>query len=62
MQRLNKLGKLILIIGVLALFRKVRGSGGFGGYVDNSFEILIVSLGIILIGATLLFISSRQLK
>ncbi len=52
--KMRRLGKSIILIGVFVLFLKVRGFYGFGGYVDNAFEILIVSLIIISIGIAIL--------
>jgi uncharacterized membrane protein len=60
MKSLNLIGKIVIALGIISVFRKVEGFYGFGGYVDNSWEIIIVSLAIIVIGITLIFISKKH--
>lgn len=56
MKKLSITGKAIVAIGILHLFRKVDAFYGFGGYVDNTWEILFISLTLVTIGlATILF-------
>lgn len=57
MKRLNIIGKIIIAIGVVSVFRKEDGFYGFGGYVDNTWVIIIISLALMLTGITLIFIS-----
>jgi len=62
MKKLNILGKIISIIGVLHLFRKVNGLNGFGGYIDNSLEILIISFALIIVGVIMFYYRKDSLK
>jgi hypothetical protein len=62
MKRLNHIGKIIVAIGVLSIFRKDEGFYGFGGYVDNTWGIITVSLVIIITGISLILISKKYLK
>jgi len=62
MGKFNFIGKVIIAIGVLHLFRKVEGFYGYAGYVDNTWEILIFSLILITIGFSMVFISRKILK
>ncbi|MCE7053202.1 hypothetical protein LZF95_00850 [Algoriphagus sp. AGSA1] len=57
MKKLNAAGKAIVAIGILHLFRKIDTFYGFGGYVDNTWEILFISLTLITIGLAMLFFS-----
>jgi len=50
MKKVSFIGKIIIAIGVLNLFRKVEGFNGFGGYYDNAWEILLISLIFFTIG------------
>lgn len=59
MQKLNWIGKTLLAIGILSLFRRVRASDGFGGHVDNVWEILVSSLLIITVATILILISNK---
>ncbi len=58
MNRSKKIGALIILIGVFILLYKDAGFYGFGGYVDKSWENLIISLVIIIIG--FIFIKKKQ--
>jgi hypothetical protein len=58
-KKVNVIGKVIMGIGVLHLFRKVHGNSGFGGYIDNTWEIIFGSLIIIAAGALLVLISRK---
>lgn len=59
MKRLNLIGKINFAIGVLSIFRKIDGFYGFGGYVDNTFKIIIFSISLCLIGVALIVISKK---
>ncbi len=43
----------MILLGVLVLFYKRAGFYGFGGYVDKSWENIIISLILIIIGIIL---------
>jgi hypothetical protein len=60
MKKLNIIGKIVFAIGVLSIFRKVDGFYGFGGYVDNTWEIIIISILICLTGITIIYLSKRN--
>lgn len=62
MRRVNVVGEIIISIGVIHLFRKVDGFYGFSGYVDNSREILLISLGFIISGIVLLLVNNRKMN
>lgn len=62
MKKINLIGKVIVAIGVLQAFRKVDGYNGFGGYIDNTCEILTISLILCVIGAIMILISKRSLN
>ncbi len=62
MKKLNSIGKIIVAIGVLHLFRKDEGFYGFGGYVDNTWEILLISFILVTIGGVILVVSGKMLK
>ncbi len=55
MKNINRTGLTLLLIGVFILFRKERYFYGFGGRVDNCFEILFSSLVVILIGLFVIY-------
>lgn len=61
MKKLKNIGKLFIALGILNLFRKIDGFHGYGGYVDNTLEILIISLTLTTIGAILLLINKKTL-
>ena len=42
------MGKIIITLGILSLFRQVQGGCGFADCFNNSWEILITSLIILL--------------
>lgn len=60
MKRLNHIGKVIVAIGVLSIFKKVNGFYGFGGYVDNTWEIIIGSVLIVISGISLILVSKNH--
>jgi hypothetical protein len=62
MKKVNFIGNVIVALGVLNLFRKAEGLQGFGGYVDNIWEILLTSLILIVTGLLMIFISRRMVK
>ncbi len=62
MKKLNSIGKIIVAVGVLHLFRQDEGFYGFGGYVDKTWEILLISLILITIGGGILLVSGKILK
>jgi hypothetical protein len=49
----KKIGILMILLGVLVLLYKRAGFYGFGGYVDKSWENIIISLILIFIGILL---------
>lgn len=54
------LGRSFIVIGIAYLFRRVAGHYScFGGYVDNSLEIIAVSSVLILFGMVILFLKSK---
>lgn len=50
MRRNKVIGVLIILMGVLVLLYKNDGFYGWGGYVDKSWENIIISTVIIVIG------------
>ncbi len=56
----NKIGIVFILLGLLVLLYKREGFYGFGGYVDNSWENIIISLILIVIG--ILFFKIRKTK
>lgn len=60
--KLKSVGGLFIAIGVLNLFRKVKGLYGFGGYVDNTWEILLISFIFIITGIGLRIYGKRNDK
>ncbi len=54
MRRSKIIGLLAILIGVLVLFYKEDGFYGWGGYVDKSWENIIISLTLIFIGVFLI--------
>ena len=59
MNRNKKIGLVMILLGVLVLLYKRAGFYGFGGYVDNSWENIIISLILIIIG--ILFLKRKKL-
>lgn len=52
--KLNKIiGLLLILVSVLVLFYKRDGFYGWGGYVDKSWENIIISLSLIITGVSL---------
>jgi hypothetical protein len=45
-----KIGILMILLGGITLFYKNEGFYGFGGYVDKSFENIIISSVFIVVG------------
>jgi len=62
MKKLSYLGKIVIALGILSIFRKVEVVNGFGGYIDNSFEIVITSCILVLVGILLMYFSNKNLK
>ncbi len=62
MKKVNLTGKIIVAIGVLHLFRRVDGGYGYGGYYDNGWGILSISLTLVTIGAFMLLVSRERLN
>lgn len=60
MKKVNSIGKFLMMIGVLHLFRKNSEFYGIAGYVDNSTEILLISFIFILVGLLLQVVSKRN--
>lgn len=60
MNKLNLIGKVIIGIGILSLFKKVNRIYGFGGFDENSNEIIIVSIFLILTGISIVYLSKNQ--
>lgn len=58
MKRNKVIGILIILIGVLVLLYKNDGFYGWGGYVGKSWENIIISLVIIIIGV--LFVKKSE--
>ncbi|WP_109434735.1 MULTISPECIES: hypothetical protein [Aquimarina] len=54
MKRNKKIGVLIILLGVFILLYKNDGFYGWGGYIDKSWENIIISLVIIIIGVLFL--------
>ena len=50
MKRNRLIGFFILTTGLLVLFYKESGFYGFGGYVDKSWENIIISSILIIVG------------
>ena len=48
-------GKILIAIAVLNLFRQAQGFHGYGGYVNNTWEILLTSLTLFIVGLILYF-------
>lgn len=61
MKKLNKIGKVIIALGILSVFRKIDGHWTFGGYYDNMWEIILTSAILITIGLFLIFISNKKI-
>jgi hypothetical protein len=59
MKKLNTIGKILIVIGVLHLFRRVHGFNGFGGYMDNAWEILLISLTLVTVGLLMVTFSNK---
>ncbi len=47
---MKKLGTTLILIGIFILFRKVEIRCGFGGCFDDSLEILLSSILVMVIG------------
>ena len=60
MKNPKTIGKILIAIGVIHLFRRVSWAYGFGGITDNTMEILIISVMLIIIGSSLLFIFRKH--
>ncbi len=62
MKYLNIIGKTLVTIGTLIFFSKVRGSNNYGGYMDSSWYIIILSILFCSIGIFMIFKSNKTLK
>lgn len=54
MKENKAIGLLIILVGVLVLFYKRDGFYGWGGYVDKSWENIVISLALIILGVFLI--------
>ncbi|WP_064966864.1 hypothetical protein [Tenacibaculum ovolyticum] len=54
MKENKAIGLLIILVGVLVLFYKRDGVYGWGGYVDKSWENILISLVLVIIGVFLI--------
>jgi len=61
MKRNKKVGIVFILFGLLVLLYKKEGVYGFGGYVDNSWENIIISLILVIIGLFSLKIKKTKL-
>jgi hypothetical protein len=61
MKRNNKIGIVFILFGLLVLLYKREGFYGFGGYVDNSWENIIISLILVIIGIFSLKVKKTKL-
>lgn len=50
----DKIGVVIILLGILILFYKNEGFYSFGGYVDKSWENVIISLIMIIVGVLII--------
>lgn len=62
MKKVNTIGKVIIAMGVLNLFQRIHGFYGFGGYVDNAWEILLISLVLIVTGLLMVLLTKKAIK
>lgn len=62
MKLLKNIGKLLVVIGVLHLYQKNTGFYGFGGYVDYSWAIILISFLLIIIGLALVYFANKAIK
>jgi hypothetical protein len=62
MMKANQTGKIFVALGVLHLFRRVDGGYGYGGYYDNAWGILSISLSLITIGVFMLLVNRERSK
>ncbi|WP_299254919.1 hypothetical protein [uncultured Cytophaga sp.] len=61
MKKVNFVGKIIIAVGILHLFTTVQEFNGFGGYFDNAWTILVVSLMLVGTGSAIVLISRKSL-
>ena len=54
MKENKAIGLLIILVGVLVLFYKRDGFYSWGGYVDKSWENILISLVLVIIGVFLI--------
>ena len=54
----KKIGLILILLGVLVLLYRRAGFYGFGGYVDNTWENIVISLILILLG--ILFLKRKK--
>lgn len=62
MKKLKTIGKILIALGVLHLFRQVDAFYGFGGYVDNTWTIIFISLTLIIVGLFTIFFTNKILN
>ncbi|WP_028981617.1 hypothetical protein [Sporocytophaga myxococcoides] len=63
MLKSKTLGRTFIIVGVVYLFRRVTGHYScFGGYVDNSKEIIAISFVLLLSGIVMLVLKSKAIE
>lgn len=62
MKKLQTFGKITIVLGILNLFRRSVGFYGFGGYVDNSWEIITISISLVILGVLMIFIGIKSKK
>ncbi|MDF2455128.1 MAG: hypothetical protein K0R51_1121 [Cytophagaceae bacterium] len=60
MKKLNYVAKIIIAIGILSLFRRDGSFYGFGGYVDNTGDIIMISMLICSVGVGMILFSKRK--
>lgn len=59
MKKLKNIGKLLIAFGVLQLFRTVDGFYGIGGYVDNTWKIIFISIVLVSVVFLIVFIDGK---
>lgn len=60
MKTLTYLGTILIAIALYYLFYRKEGHYGFGGYVDNSTEIIIVTTFLMALGISLILLSRKK--